>query len=61
MADTVHTHSETTPLSDHIHVFLKWLNDQTHQQRIAMFLERTKKKKKDAIAKLRTEMKPHLL
>lgn len=46
MADTVHTHSETTPLSDHIHVFLKWLNDQTHQQRIAIFLERTKKKKR---------------
>lgn len=46
MADTVHTHSETTPLSDHIHVFLKRLNDQTHQQRIVIFLERMKKKEK---------------
>lgn len=46
MANTVHNRSEMTPLSDHIHVFLKWLNDQTHQHRIVIFLERMKKKKR---------------
>lgn len=48
MAEMVHTHSEL--LSDQICVSLKWLNDQTHQQQIVIFLEK-EKGKKGAIAK----------
>lgn len=59
-ADTVHIHSAVTTLSDHAHGSLKWQNDQAYQQRIVIFLERMGKRK-DAIAELRPQMKPHLL